>query len=83
MPKGKGKKTVKAVMHSFKANTLHSGSKKGPMVKSRKQAIAIAMHEAGMSKAKPTKVPKEMNENPSDAFSARKKKPRAKKKAGY
>jgi hypothetical protein len=31
-----------------------NGSKKGPVVKSRKQAIAIAMSEAGMTK-KPTK----------------------------
>ena len=30
---------------------LHSG-KKGPVVKSRKQAIAIALSEAGMSKKK-------------------------------
>lgn len=43
---------VAKVMREFKANELHSGSKKGPMVKSRKQAIAIAMSEAGMSKPK-------------------------------
>ena len=40
---------VKKVMKEFKAGTLHSG-KKGPVVKSRKQAIAIALSEAGMSK---------------------------------
>ena len=34
------------VMHEFKEGELHSGSKKGPEVKSRKQAIAIAMSEA-------------------------------------
>ena len=39
---------VKKVMKEFKAGTLHSG-KKGPVVKSRKQAIAIALSEAGMS----------------------------------
>ena len=39
-------------MHEFKTGTLHSGSKKGPKVTSRKQAIAIAMSEAGMSKKK-------------------------------
>jgi hypothetical protein len=33
------------VMHKFKGGTLHSGSKKGPVVKSRKQAIAIMMSE--------------------------------------
>ena len=41
---------IKKVMHEFKAGMLHSGSKKGPVVKSRKQAIAIAMSKAGMSK---------------------------------
>lgn len=38
---------VGKVMGEFKAGDLHSGSKSGPMVKSRKQAIAIAMSEAG------------------------------------
>lgn len=33
------------VMHKFKHETLHSGSKKGPKVKNRKQAIAIMMSE--------------------------------------
>jgi hypothetical protein len=42
---------VKKVMKEFKARTLHS-SKKGPVVKSKKQAIAIALSEAGMSKKK-------------------------------
>ena len=50
MPKGKGKATVKAAMHKFKAGELHSGSKKGPIVTSKKQAIAIALSEAGKSK---------------------------------
>ena len=36
---------MKKVMHEFKAGALHSGSKKGPVVKSRKQAIAIALSE--------------------------------------
>jgi hypothetical protein len=36
-------------MHEFKHGKLHSGSKHGPKVKSRKQAIAIAMHQAGKS----------------------------------
>ena len=52
MPKGRGKATVHDVMHKFKAGTLHSGRKKGPMVKSRKQAMAIAMSEAGRSRGK-------------------------------
>ena len=43
---------VGKVMREFKEGTLHSGSKKGPKVKSRKQAVAIALSEAGMSKPK-------------------------------
>lgn len=49
--KRKGAKKVKKVMGEFKAGTLHSG-KGGPVVKSRKQAIAIAMSEAGITKKK-------------------------------
>ena len=37
---------IKKVMREFKAGTLHSGSKKGPKVTSRKQAVAIALSEA-------------------------------------
>lgn len=33
-------------MREYKAGKLHSGSKKGPVVKNRKQAVAIAMSEA-------------------------------------
>lgn len=50
MPKGGGKATVKDVMHKYKHGTLHSGSKKGPKVDSRQQAIAIALSEAGLDK---------------------------------
>jgi len=50
--KAKVKNKVQKVMHEFKAGALHSGSKKGPVVKSRKQAIAIALSEAKMSKKK-------------------------------
>lgn len=42
------------VMHEYKAGTLNTGSKTGPVVKNRKQAIAIAMSQAGMAK-KPMK----------------------------
>lgn len=46
---------VEKVMREFKGGTLHSG-KGGPVVKSRKQAVAIAMSEAGMKmKAKKKK----------------------------
>ena len=48
--RGKGK--VGKVMHEFKAGTLHSGSKSGPKVTNRKQAIAIGLSEAGMSRMK-------------------------------
>ena len=37
------------VMGEFKRGTLHSG-KGGPVVKNPKQALAIAMSEAGMAK---------------------------------
>ena len=47
MKKNPGK--VKTVMHEFKAGKLHSG-KSGKIVKNPKQAIAIALSEAGMSK---------------------------------
>lgn len=40
------------VMGEYKAGTLNTGSKKGPIVKSKKQAIAIALSQAGMSKKK-------------------------------
>jgi hypothetical protein len=33
------------VMHKFKHGLLHSGSKSGPKVKDRKQAIAIMLSE--------------------------------------
>jgi hypothetical protein len=33
------------VMHKFKHGNLHSGSKKGPTVTNRKQAIAIMLSE--------------------------------------
>ena len=37
-------------MGEFKRGTLHSGSKKGPKVKSRKQAVAIALSEQRRAK---------------------------------
>ena len=46
----RGKAKVGVVMHEFKRGTLHSGS--GEIVTNPKQAVAIAMSEAGMSKKK-------------------------------
>ena len=37
---------VGKVMGEYKRGKLHSGSKRGPKVKSRKQAVAIALNEA-------------------------------------
>jgi Family of unknown function (DUF6496) len=36
---------MKATMDEWKAGKLHSGSKRGPVVKSQKQAIAIGLSE--------------------------------------
>lgn len=41
----KDKSKVEKTMHEFKHGQLHSGSKKGPKVKSRKQAVAIALSQ--------------------------------------
>jgi hypothetical protein len=49
-PRGKDK--VEKTMHEFKMGGLHSGSKKGPKVTNRKQAIAIAMSQARKAGAK-------------------------------
>ena len=46
-PKGtQAKQKVKKTMAEFKAGDLHSGSKTGPLAKSRSQAIAIALSQA-------------------------------------
>jgi len=48
----KAKNKIKKVMHEFEAGELHSGSKKGPIVSSPKQGIAIALSEVRKSGAK-------------------------------
>lgn len=44
------KSKVKTVMHEFKHGTLHSGS--GEKVTNPKQAVAIGLSEAGLSRKK-------------------------------
>lgn len=54
---------MKGTMHEFKAGTLHSGNKSGPVVKNRAQAIAIGLSEerkAGMKVAEPKAHDREM-----------------------
>lgn len=46
MSKGKEQRKVKKVMKEFSEGKLHSGSKKGPIVKNPKQAAAIGYSEA-------------------------------------
>lgn len=59
-PRTKAEKqnAVHTVMHEFKHGTLHSGSKSGPKVKSRDQAVAIAMSESRQSKPKMQRGPR-------------------------
>ena len=49
MKKTKAEAKISKVMREYKEGTLHSG-KGGPVVKKPKQAIAIALSSAGMSK---------------------------------
>lgn len=46
----KSQKKIHKVMSEYKDRTLHSG-KGGPVVKSRKQAVAIALSVAGKKKS--------------------------------
>ena len=48
----KQKDKVKKVFKEFDKGELHSGSKKGALVRNPKQATAIALSEAGISKKK-------------------------------
>jgi hypothetical protein len=46
---------IRKVMREYKAGTLHAGvdpkgPKKAPVVKNRKQAVAIALSEAGVKR---------------------------------
>lgn len=50
----KKQEKVRKVMREYKEGTLHSG-KGGPVVKSRDQAVAIALSEASRMKKKKKK----------------------------
>jgi hypothetical protein len=52
MKKTKAEKKISKVMTEYNKGKLHSGSKSGPVVKSRSQATAIALAEAGVKKKK-------------------------------
>jgi hypothetical protein len=49
------KAKVKKTMGEFKKGELHSGSKHGPKVTDRSQAIAISLSQAGLSNKKKLK----------------------------
>ena len=49
MKKSKAEAKIGKVMHEFKGGTLHSG-KGGPVVKNPRQALAIALSEAGKAR---------------------------------
>jgi len=36
---------LRGTLHEFKAGSLHSGSQHGPIVRNRKQAIAIGLNQ--------------------------------------
>lgn len=48
----KKQKKIAKVMKEYSKGELHSGSKKGPVVKSAKQALAIGYSEARKAKKK-------------------------------
>lgn len=50
--KGLNPKKIEKVMKEFKEGKMHSGKKTGPVVKSRKQAIAIALSVARKARKK-------------------------------
>jgi hypothetical protein len=52
-------KKMKKVMGEFKEDKLHSGSKKGPLVHSKAQAVVIGLSEARKRGAKIPKKPKD------------------------
>lgn len=77
-PKSKGRKKVKKVMHEYKQGKLKSGGS-GKKVKSRKQAIAIALSEAREAGAKIPKKKKAAKKKSSSKKKSTKKKTAKKK----
>lgn len=57
-PKQKGQRKIKKVMREYKEGELHSGSKKGPLIKNKKQALAVAFSEASRTKLEKSKKKK-------------------------
>lgn len=51
-PKKAKRAKMKKVMDEWQSGELHSGSESGPLVTSRKQAIAIGLSESGQSRKK-------------------------------
>lgn len=50
MPVPRGRAGVKQAMDEYEAGRMHSGSETGPVVTNPKQAIAIALSQAGLSR---------------------------------
>jgi len=50
------KAKIEKVMSEFKHGSLHSGSKEGPEVTKRKQAVAIALSEARKNSRRESEV---------------------------
>lgn len=48
--KAQKRAAMHTVMYEYKHGELHSGSKRGPKVTSRKQAIAIGLRQSGQSR---------------------------------
>jgi hypothetical protein len=52
MKKTKTEKKISSAYKEFKAGKMHSGSKSGPVVKSKAQGLAIALSSAGVKPKK-------------------------------